>query len=132
MIPRPPRSTLFPYTTLFRSWVDFIGYRLPLAVLELILLSGLRIENLNRLPIIVGRRGEIAVSFIHRRHRRKRIVRVAAPRSIPSAEKEPFFATIKDLLDIQRPADVDSETRLVVIRLRRFNAVKRVRIPRYR
>src|SRR3712207_8663595 len=21
MIPRPPRSTLFPYTTLFRSWV---------------------------------------------------------------------------------------------------------------
>src|SRR3712207_7702760 len=23
MIRRPPRSTLFPYTTLFRSWVDF-------------------------------------------------------------------------------------------------------------
>src|SRR5690606_41901934 len=22
MIPRPPRSTLFPYTTLFRSWVN--------------------------------------------------------------------------------------------------------------
>src|SRR3712207_7785498 len=24
MIRRPPRSTLFPYTTLFRSWVDFV------------------------------------------------------------------------------------------------------------
>src|SRR5688572_31956189 len=23
MIPRPPRSTLFPYTTLFRSWPEF-------------------------------------------------------------------------------------------------------------
>src|SRR3712207_8368445 len=23
MIRRPPRSTLFPYTTLFRSWTDF-------------------------------------------------------------------------------------------------------------
>src|SRR5260370_5704832 len=25
MIRRPPRSTLFPYTTLFRSWLDFVG-----------------------------------------------------------------------------------------------------------
>src|SRR2546430_9074299 len=25
MIRRPPRSTLFPYTTLFRSWIFFIG-----------------------------------------------------------------------------------------------------------
>src|SRR5437764_11226888 len=25
MIPRPPRSTLFPYTTLFRSRVDQVG-----------------------------------------------------------------------------------------------------------
>src|SRR5256885_12035601 len=25
MIRRPPRSTLFPYTTLFRSWVDLAG-----------------------------------------------------------------------------------------------------------
>src|SRR5438067_7439925 len=25
MIQRPPRSTLFPYTTLFRSGLDFIG-----------------------------------------------------------------------------------------------------------
>src|SRR2546426_7511922 len=25
MIRRPPRSTLFPYTTLFRSWPDFVS-----------------------------------------------------------------------------------------------------------
>src|SRR3712207_9175535 len=29
MIRRPPRSTLFPYTTLFRSWLDAEGERLP-------------------------------------------------------------------------------------------------------
>src|SRR2546429_1799231 len=26
MIRRPPRSTLFPYTTLFRSWVQIIAF----------------------------------------------------------------------------------------------------------
>src|SRR5258705_4303394 len=37
MIRRPPRSTLFPYTTLFRSRVDviavaeFLGYPIPIA-----------------------------------------------------------------------------------------------------
>src|SRR2546423_7190770 len=29
MIRRPPRSTLFPYTTLFRSLLSFTGYLLP-------------------------------------------------------------------------------------------------------
>src|SRR5688572_32006471 len=29
MIRRPPRSTLFPYTTLFRSWPPFWRRRLP-------------------------------------------------------------------------------------------------------
>src|SRR3712207_7469319 len=32
MIRRPPRSTLFPYTTLFRSWYDLMAW-VPLAVL---------------------------------------------------------------------------------------------------
>src|SRR5437870_8827511 len=27
MIPRPPISTLFPYTTLFRSWLEGLCYR---------------------------------------------------------------------------------------------------------
>src|SRR5437588_12780715 len=31
MIRRPPRSTLFPYTTLFRSlWREIFGFRFPL------------------------------------------------------------------------------------------------------
>src|SRR5438445_5342027 len=34
MIPRPPRSTLFPYTTLFRSW--FAQYILPPAISRVI------------------------------------------------------------------------------------------------
>src|SRR5437879_12850147 len=33
ILPRPPRSTLFPYTTLFRSTLDFVGYpRFPAPV----------------------------------------------------------------------------------------------------
>src|SRR5687767_15616313 len=34
MIRRPPRSTLFPYTTLFRSLGETVGQRLPLEVLH--------------------------------------------------------------------------------------------------
>src|SRR3712207_7670800 len=35
MIRRPPRSTLFPYTTLFRSWIAYaIGYYGRIDVLE--------------------------------------------------------------------------------------------------
>src|SRR3989449_5163684 len=33
MIRRPPRSTLFPYTTLFRSLFDVLGGKAPVAVL---------------------------------------------------------------------------------------------------
>src|SRR5688572_31818155 len=29
MIRRPPRSTLFPYTTLFRSWSGRVGFEAP-------------------------------------------------------------------------------------------------------
>src|SRR5256885_7468158 len=35
MIRRPPRSTLFPYTTLFRSAGDLIAARLPVEAREL-------------------------------------------------------------------------------------------------
>src|SRR2546427_6417789 len=36
MIRRPPRSTLFPYTTLFRSWLawSLVGAEVPAHVLE--------------------------------------------------------------------------------------------------
>src|SRR3712207_7911059 len=37
MIRRPPRSTLFPYTTLFRSWRTFVG---DLVVAELDAVEG--------------------------------------------------------------------------------------------
>src|SRR3712207_8393719 len=35
MIRRPPRSTLFPYTTLFRSGVDFTAGNIPSAISHL-------------------------------------------------------------------------------------------------
>src|SRR3712207_7272362 len=41
MIRRPPRSTLFPYTTLFRSECPQIG---PLAVLQVELAEGLALQ----------------------------------------------------------------------------------------
>src|SRR2546425_9867371 len=52
MIRRPPRSTLFPYTTLFRSLLDF---DLHLALLELALLQ-LLAQLLARAPPAVLRR----------------------------------------------------------------------------
>src|SRR5256885_5888011 len=36
MIRRPPRSTLFPYTTLFRSLGQFLGREGPLAVVGMV------------------------------------------------------------------------------------------------
>src|SRR3712207_8484553 len=35
MIRRPPRSTLFPYTTLFRSWVFWLNIPVGVALLPL-------------------------------------------------------------------------------------------------
>src|SRR5256885_9543082 len=40
MIRRPPRSTLFPYTTLFRSCRSRPGHRVPLVVDELHVADG--------------------------------------------------------------------------------------------
>src|SRR2546427_12259752 len=47
-------------------------------------------------------------------------------RSFPPAEKEPFVSPLKDLGDIQGPADVDTETSLVVIGFWRFNSGQRI------
>ena len=85
---------------------------------RLILLSTLRIENLDGLTVIVGRPGKIAVAFIRCRHGGEGIVRIAPARPVPSAEKEPFIAPVEDLRDVQRPTDVNSEMSLVVIGLR--------------
>src|SRR5690348_15441060 len=53
MIRRPPRSTLFPYTTLFRSGLEI------LIVLLLILLNGL--FSLSELALVSARRARLAV-----------------------------------------------------------------------
>src|SRR3712207_8399069 len=49
MIRRPPRSTLFPYTTLFRSLRNHVGCRAQLAIrkdLDLELVAGLCLDAL--------------------------------------------------------------------------------------
>src|SRR5258706_11093798 len=76
---------------------------LILHAVELILLPGPRIENLNGLAVVVGRRGKIAAAPILRGHRRECIVLRAPARSIPPAVKEPFIATFIYLWYIQRP-----------------------------
>src|SRR5260221_6033092 len=50
MIRRPPRSTLFPYTTLFRSNFQALGNRLRNLVLD--------VEHVRECGIIVPRRSE--------------------------------------------------------------------------
>src|SRR3712207_6921991 len=49
MIRRPPRSTLFPYTTLFRSNLSWLGYQPPQKSLapETLVDEGLIPENLS-------------------------------------------------------------------------------------
>ena len=79
---------------------------------ELILLAVLWIENLDRLPIVVGGLAKVSVTLGRRRHRRERIVRMAAPRTVPSAEKEPFVAAVENLGNLQGPADVGAEPRM--------------------
>src|SRR2546426_1261364 len=49
MIRRPPRSTLFPYTTLFRSLLDDPRHGVPPEALEPLPFIGLRHERLERL-----------------------------------------------------------------------------------
>src|SRR3712207_7427986 len=44
MIRRPPRSTLFPYTTLFRSGLEQVGCRLDDALRLLLLRCGRRLR----------------------------------------------------------------------------------------
>src|SRR5437764_7060405 len=53
MIRRPPRSTLFPYTTLFRSFIAFrwIHLSTPLIRLILLVLILLLMPTLNFLPV---------------------------------------------------------------------------------
>src|SRR3712207_8542984 len=46
MIRRPPRSTLFPYTTLFRSWVDRNGPRAAMATSMVFWVSGFLVGSL--------------------------------------------------------------------------------------
>src|SRR3712207_3697589 len=57
MIRRPPRSTLFPYTTLFRSlaaaYAIVLGARDPSSFPALILIEPVGLVRLNERPVVV-------------------------------------------------------------------------------
>src|SRR5216683_7509549 len=64
MIRRPPRSTLFPYTTLFRSELEMLEHRRHLEARGVhglrdvdYLLGMLELETLNEAPVAECRRG---------------------------------------------------------------------------
>src|SRR3989475_8698150 len=50
MIRRPPRSTLFPYTTLFRSVFDFLVQRAAISVVPLLVISMIVFTGVRMIP----------------------------------------------------------------------------------
>src|SRR5262249_59281895 len=65
---------------------------------ELVWLAGLRVEDLHRASIVVGRLNEISIAFEFRRHRGKRVVRVCASRTVPSAQEKTLVSPPLDIL----------------------------------
>src|SRR2546429_6079450 len=63
MIRRPPRSTLFPYTTLFRSFVAFEILALAAADITLLIRRSTAFGTLNRLSCPFALTGEIRRGF---------------------------------------------------------------------
>src|SRR3712207_9176400 len=66
MIRRPPRSTLFPYTTLFRSPRVALGHELRGRGVELIDVHGAELEHLDQLVVE-------AVALLAEEHRPARV-----------------------------------------------------------
>src|SRR3989454_10131377 len=64
MIRRPPRSTLFPYTTLFRSQLAAMGHEVPRLLIEYRELSKLKSTYVDALPGFINpRTGRIHTSY---------------------------------------------------------------------
>src|SRR5438034_7561356 len=70
MIPVPPRSTLFPYTTLFRSPVNDTGYRVAYAIAEDNLRLGRTVISDSVNPIQLSRDAWIDVAHRDRKSTR--------------------------------------------------------------
>src|SRR5216683_6649438 len=100
--------------------------RIPHTI-KLKLLAGRGIENLYRGCIVISCRRKIPPTFRKCRNRREEIIRRAASRPIPSCKEKPFVAAIEDFRNVQRSADICSESGGVVTRLVRGNPGQRIR-----
>src|SRR3712207_7629319 len=68
MIRRPPRSTLFPYTTLFRSAALAIGFPLAIAFTSALTWLGAQAGLLDRETLLHGTESEFIYQFRSEEH----------------------------------------------------------------
>src|SRR3712207_9104431 len=84
MIRRPPRSTLFPYTTLFRSIPEILGGCLVAGLVQVILgMAGLTSRVLRWIPVPIAMAVFAGTVFGY------------LTRLIAAAEHEPFLAAVR-------------------------------------
>src|SRR5437879_12446753 len=94
---------------------------------KLIALAGVRIEDLDRVAVVVGGLAEIAAALGLGRHGGECVVGVAASRPVQPAKEEPLVAALEDLRNVQRTADFRHEPRLILVSLLCWNTYQRLR-----
>src|SRR2546426_8273367 len=99
MIRRPPRSTLFPYTTLFRSQPDHAG--------EMVALEGMGDESLEGGPIALARPGPAVAGEIEQIQGEGRRERYLTVRIESTARTGKYLSLLPSpnlyLIDVQHP-----------------------------
>src|SRR5216684_9187284 len=111
MIRRPPRSTLFPYTTLFRSHEELAGLRQPHAAREV---------PLDRRALPLAQRPRVAVRTTYRRAqvREYRHQPLDGERGLTQHRREPGTLAGRDVAAdrLRIDADLPSDLALAVAR----------------
>src|SRR3989449_10397017 len=90
MIRRPPRSTLFPYTTLFRSPDGRITFRVPGTAYAFQVLEGSELKRLFRTR--PGLKGEFFLAFRLHEHPRWKPPAISIMRGEPRGSAAPLSA----------------------------------------
>src|SRR5256886_10310103 len=127
MIRRPPRSTLFPYTTLFRSRTIGAALRLPRAGFA----RRVGREQLAMLDVLTGRMPEARVTFHAReRFRRRRELDCELENhALLLAALAPLFADLGAFLRARQCGVVELECRLTHRHVQTTRCVVRLAAP---